>query len=174
MGQSLAILEKSKEAHKVYVAKWQRTERGKEVNREAQRKYRQSAKGKEAIRKRSKKYCQIHRMECIERSRKHRQTINGHLRKCFLSLRCRCNDPGNKDYRYYGARGIKNLFKSFDEFFHHITIDLGYDTYEKIKGLQIDRINNDSHYMSSNIRFVTPKINSNNRRKKINIEAIKE
>ena len=68
---------------------------------------------------------------------------------------------------YWGGRGIRNLFNSFDEFYNHVVNDLGITTIEQIKGLDIDRIDNDSHYMVGNIRFCTRKESNHNRRKVI-------
>lgn len=133
------------------------------------------------IAKYCKKYYQIHKIKCLKRAEKHRQThkiedvkyrerhrqtIKRRLQNCFHNLNRRCNDPNYVRYKDWGGRGIKNLFKSFNEFFHYVTVNLGYNTYEKLKGLQIDRIDNNGHYKVNNIRFVTAKINSNNRRKR--------
>lgn len=73
------------------------------------------------------------------------------------SMITRCGDPNNKNY--YG-RGITvcerwNIFKNFLE-------DMGI----RPNGHQIDRINNNGNYEPSNCRWVTPKQNSNNRRKR--------
>ncbi|KKK51461.1 hypothetical protein LCGC14_3114730 [marine sediment metagenome] len=75
----------------------------------------------------------------------------------------RCSDPKAHNYNRYGGRGIKCLFKSLDTFRDYVMNGSGYDTIEKLKGLQIDRIDNNGHYEKGNIRFVTAKENSNNR-----------
>jgi len=114
----------------------------------------------------AKKYYQTNKIKCNEHREKYRHTFIGCLRNRFSTIKRRCNNPKVKDYERYGERGIRCLFKSFNDFFNHITINLGFDTYEKIKGLQIDRIDNNSHYEKGNIRFVTAKENCNNRRKR--------
>ena len=125
--------------------KYWRTDKGKI----AQKKYHQSPKGKVTQAKNNK--------TCYS-------TLNGYLGRVFNNINSRCNNPKCPDYKYYGGRGIQNKF-TLDDFRKYVKEDLGYDTIEKIKGLQIDRINNDGNYEPGNIRFVTPKINANNRRK---------
>ena len=93
-----------------------------------------------------------------------RQTLWGHLRRVFINVKDRCNNPNNKWYRRYGGRGIKNKFRNFDDFFAYITKELRITAFEEIKGLQIDRRNNDGNYEPGNIRFITAKANSNNKR----------
>lgn len=95
---------------------------------------------------------------------KYYASLDGYLRCVFHHIKQRCNNPDCKAFKYYGGRGIQNKFKSFDEFFRHI-IELRYDTLDKIKGLEIDRINNNGDYEIGNIRFVTSSENSMNSRK---------
>ena len=85
--------------------------------------------------------------------KKYRQTIKGCLRSIFHDADRRCNDYKHISYKYYGAKGIRCLFKSFDKFFIHVTIDLGFDTYEKIRGLEIHRTK--KHYKKDDIEFLT-------------------
>ncbi len=96
-------------------------------------------------------------------SRKYLATLKGHLGSIFHSMNGRCTNPKARSYRDYGGRGIQNKF-TLDEFRNYVVNDLGITTFEQIQGLQIDRINNDGHYEKGNIRFVTPKENSNNQR----------
>lgn len=77
----------------------------------------------------------------------------------------RCNDINNISYHRYGDRGIKNLWKSFEEFKNDM-----YESYlEHVKEFgekqtTIDRINNDGHYYKSNCRWATQKEQQRNRR----------
>ncbi len=99
-----------------------------------------------------------------EQTKKYRRTIKGYLRYCFDGMVSRCKDPDHANYKYYGGKGIKVRY-TFGEFCFHIITTLNYDTYDKIKGLQIDRIDNDGHYERGNLRIVTPSQNQMNSRK---------
>lgn len=125
--------------------KYQQTKQGKIINNRSVRKYQQTEKGKNT-------------------EKKYRSTLSGYLRHKFQAMKRRCNNPECKDYKNYGGRGIKCLFESPDEFVDYVKNNLGVKTIDQIKGLQIDRINNNGHYEKCNIRFVTAKENNNNRR----------
>ena len=79
----------------------------------------------------------------------------------WAGMKQRCYDSTTKVYKNYGGRGIfvcaewVNDFKTFFDW----AISAGW-----LKGLQIDRINNESGYSPMNCRFATPKVNSSNRR----------
>jgi len=113
-----------------------------------------------------KKYQQNYKSKLVDYDKKYQKTLIGYLHKRFTTMNQRCNNPKHLSYKYYGSRGIKCLFKNANRFINHVINDLGYNTFEKLKGLQIDRIDNNGHYEPSNIRFTTAKVNSNNRRKR--------
>lgn len=96
-----------------------------------------------------------------KRQKDRRKTIIGCLRNRFHVIKYRCNNSKAKDYDRYGGRGIKIKFKNANEFINYVINELKIDPRE----LQTDRINNNGHYESGNIRFVTAKVNMNNRRK---------
>lgn len=83
------------------------------------------------------------------------------LRQKYNDLNQRC---GNLSCEYYGGRGIQNLFSSLEHFLNHVIKELHITTIEQIDGLEIDRIDNDSHYMPENIRFITRSVNQRNKR----------
>lgn len=73
----------------------------------------------------------------------------------------RCTNPNSPKYESYGARGIQvceRWTNSFDRFVE----DMGY----RPIGLSLDRINNDGNYEPSNCRWATPKVQSNNQRRR--------
>ena len=82
------------------------------------------------------------------------------LKNVWYNMRKRCYKQYCKEYKYYGARGIKICEEWEDrKNFEQWALSHGYDD-----GLQIDRIDNDGDYTPENCRFVTPKVNANNRR----------
>ncbi len=70
----------------------------------------------------------------------------------------RCNNPKHKDFKIYGGRGVKVLFKSFKEFLNCV----GRAPSEKHS---IDRINPFGNYENGNVRWATLKEQANNTRR---------
>jgi len=81
----------------------------------------------------------------------------------WRSMTKRCRDSNSSCYNCYGGRGIR-VCERWKSSFENFLEDMG----ERPEGLQIDRIDNDGNYEPSNCRWVTPKVNANNRRKKFN------
>lgn len=80
---------------------------------------------------------------------------------------CRCYDTSHSKYRHYGGRGITicdEWLKDVDCF-----IDWGIKNGWQ-PGLQIDRERVNGNYEPSNCRFVTRKVNNNNKRNNVFIE----
>lgn len=79
----------------------------------------------------------------------------------WCSMRRRCTDSKNKWYNAYGGRGIsvcEEWDKSFEAFYKWAQ-DNGYN-----ESLTLDRIDNYGNYEPANCRWVTMKVQSNNRR----------
>ena len=109
------------------------------------------------------KSCGCHKNNMlIERNTKHKLSRTA-LYKVHTSMMQRCFNSKCAQYKYYGGRGIVicDDWLNF-EVFHNWAIENGYD-----KGLTIDRINNDGNYTSDNCRWVTMKVQSTNKRKRI-------
>lgn len=99
------------------------------------------------------------RVQNCEQQRECRSTVRGHLRNVFNHMLDRCSNLKTHNYHRYGGRGIKVCFQSFNEFYEYIVNVLQIDP----RGFQIDRIDNDGNYEPGNIRFVTAKMNCQNR-----------
>jgi len=76
----------------------------------------------------------------------------------WCDIKKRCNNKNNKDYKYYGGRGIK-VCKRWSKFENFLR-DMG----EVPSGLTLDRINNDLGYFKKNCRWATRKEQANNQR----------
>jgi hypothetical protein len=93
-----------------------------------------------------------------ERTTKHGLTNHG-LFGVHRHMMDRCFNPQSPAYPNYGGRGITVCERWHDV--SNFVADL--ESIHK-KGLEMDRIDNDGNYEPDNIRFVTRKVNSDNRR----------
>ena len=82
------------------------------------------------------------------------------LYKVWESMIARCYKTSSQFYHLYGGRGIKvcSSWKQGIVIFYEWAMDNGYQ-----KGLYLDRKDNNGNYEPSNCRFVTSKINMQNR-----------
>lgn len=108
------------------------------------------------------KSCGCYRTEKTrERSLTHGQRVNrqqSRLITIWYNILQRCNNPNYPEYYLYGGRGIKCLWKSFEEFKNDME-----PTYQS--HLSIDRWpDKNGHYCKSNCRWATAKQQANNRR----------
>jgi len=90
----------------------------------------------------------------------------------WRSMRSRCNNIKNDSYARYGGRGIvvQDRWMEFSNFYDDIIqvyLEAGGDK----SGVQIDRIDNDGSYESGNIRFVSAKVNNNNKSSNVVIDG---
>ena len=83
------------------------------------------------------------------------------LYEVWRSMKRRCDEPKNQQYKRYGARGISVCAEWRDDFSAFVSWA---NTAGYAKGLQIDRIDNDGNYCPANCRFVSAMKNANNRR----------
>ena len=99
----------------------------------------------------------------IERARATNTKHGGRRSRLYTiweHMRQRCNNSGNKDFKYYGGRGIK-ICKAWEHFgtFQDWAQANGYTD-----KLTIDRIDPDGNYCPTNCRWITQAGQNRNRR----------
>lgn len=84
---------------------------------------------------------------------------NTPLYKSWSAMKSRCSNKKSICFKYYGGRGITYTpeWETFDKFYKEMGL-----SYKK--GLTLDRINNDKGYCKENCRWVTKKVQAQNRR----------
>lgn len=75
------------------------------------------------------------------------------LYMAWLGMHERCRNPKHKDYKYYGALGIKvcEPWRSFENYSNYISDHLG----DRQPGMTLDRIDSTKDYEPGNVRWAT-------------------
>lgn len=77
--------------------------------------------------------------------------------RAYQHAKQRCTNPNDAKYRIYGGRGIEFRFASFPAFFKAVGP-------RPSSAHSLDRIDNNGHYETGNVRWATATQQANNRR----------
>ena len=86
------------------------------------------------------------------------------LYRTYRHILERCNDEKCKEYRWYGARGIKCEFESYEQF-RDFALSHGYTD-----ELTCERVDVDGNYSPDNVIFIPAALQARNRQSSVRIE----
>jgi hypothetical protein len=110
--------------------------------------------------------CGCYQRECaIKRSTTHNKT-NTKLYYIWSNIKQRCYNKNSAKYKNYGMRAVKVCEEWLNDFelFYIWSIDNGYE-----QGLSLDRIDVNGNYEPKNCRWVTMKVQQNNKTINLNV-----
>lgn len=106
-----------------------------------------------------------------KRNKNYFTTHNGskeRLYQVWCDIKKRCYNSNFKQFKDYGGRGIKVCDEWLNDYdtFRKWAFDNGYEPNAKFGDCTIDRINVNGNYSPENCRFVSMKVQNNNKRRK--------
>jgi len=105
------------------------------------------------------------REQASETNKKHGGSRRERLYRVWCSMRNRCENPYDKNYEYYGGRGIKVCAEWADyAAFREWALSNGYNPDAPHGQCTLDRIDVNRGYCPDNCRWVDMKAQANNRR----------
>lgn len=93
---------------------------------------------------------------------------NDRLYKVWAGIKKRCNNPNNRDYKYYGGAGVQMCDEWLNDYgaFREWAVNNGYDENADFGDCTIDRIDLYGNYEPSNCRWVDMVVQNNDAHKR--------
>ncbi|MDY6153313.1 MAG: hypothetical protein SPI06_07870 [Terrisporobacter sp.] len=116
-----------------------------------------------------KKSCGCLGIEQVSNINKTHSLSGTRLYKIYNHIKSRCYNSKDKNFKYYGEKGVllcDKWLNNFEEFYNW-SMDNGYED-----NLTIDRINVNGNYEPSNCRWVDMKTQANNRTSSIKLNIL--
>lgn len=116
-----------------------------------------------SLKRNATKSCGCYKREVQLKSHYKHGKCHTRIYRVWSNMRSRCDRKSFDSYKWYGGRGIKYAEEWADfSNFKNWALANGYDD-----TLELDRIDTNGDYTPNNCRFVTHKVNCQNRRKAV-------